>query len=447
MAIVLPNQPMLLRLARIVGALRRRHEARRELLAEQVLVADVGSDALAVDVERRRRHRAAVEVAERDVHHPREPVESVGNEFAERHQVVLVVAVVAAWHRRRRRPRGRAPSWCSPAPGRPSECRGSRPGPERESARPARSSTASSRSLQQHRDDGLRADDELAARRRDLRRGRLEAAFQVLRRELLLLRHVALQQRDRQGAGRRRVVDPAEQRAGDQGDDQRATRRQPRARAPQRREAEGRGEPGDDRADAVDAERRRQPGERRIDLRVAARDPREAGQEDAARQLGEQPDGGEEQRRAAARARPPARHRRHRRGEVERQERRERQHGERGEPRRQAAVAVHADVHPPGAGTEPADAEDEAERGRAPRRRAADAPGEQRDGDDLQRPEVAGDEGDRLQRAERGEEDELDLRPAQDARGAPRAPTPGASAASSLKRRRTRAPLRRRGSP
>ena len=53
-AIVSPNQPMLLRLAKIVGAVRGVGEARRELLAEQVLVADVGRDALAADVERRR---------------------------------------------------------------------------------------------------------------------------------------------------------------------------------------------------------------------------------------------------------------------------------------------------------------------------------------------------------------------------------------------------------
>ena len=89
-----------------VGEDRRRrrlgNEARRELLAEQVLVADVGRDALAVDVERRRRQRAAVEVAERDVHHPREPVKAERDELAERHEVVLVVAVVAARHRRRR---------------------------------------------------------------------------------------------------------------------------------------------------------------------------------------------------------------------------------------------------------------------------------------------------------------------------------------------------------
>ena len=300
--------------------------------------------------------------------------------------------------------------------------------------------------VEQHRNDGLRADDELAARRRDLRRGRLEPAFQVLRRELLLLRHVALQQRDRQRARRRRVVDPAEQRAGDQGERRARTGASHPARAPQRREAEGSGEPRDNRADAIDAERRSQPGERRVDLRVAARDPRKAGQEDAARQLGEQPDRGEEQRRAAARARPPARDGRHRRGEVEREKRRERQHGERGEPRRQAAVAVHADVHPPGAGAQPADAENEAERGGAPRRRPADAPGEQRDGDDLQRPEVAGDEGDRLQRAERGEEASA-TSGRRRTLSAPMAPTPAASATSSLKRRPTRALLRRRGSP
>src|SRR6185369_802768 len=50
-----------------VGEDRRRtrlgYEPRRQLLAEQVLVADVRRDALAADVERRRRERAALEVA------------------------------------------------------------------------------------------------------------------------------------------------------------------------------------------------------------------------------------------------------------------------------------------------------------------------------------------------------------------------------------------------
>ena len=56
-AIVLPNQPMLLRLARIVGAVARAAKRAAELLAEQVLVADVGRDALAADGERRRGQR------------------------------------------------------------------------------------------------------------------------------------------------------------------------------------------------------------------------------------------------------------------------------------------------------------------------------------------------------------------------------------------------------
>ena len=65
--------------ARFIG------EARGELLAEQVFVADVRCDALAIDDERWRVHRAAVEVAEGDVHQAREPLEAPRNEFAEGH--------------------------------------------------------------------------------------------------------------------------------------------------------------------------------------------------------------------------------------------------------------------------------------------------------------------------------------------------------------------------
>ena len=68
-------------------------EARRQLLAEQVLVADVGADALALDDEGRRRERAAAEVAERDVHQVGEPAEHRRDELAEGHEVLLVVAV------------------------------------------------------------------------------------------------------------------------------------------------------------------------------------------------------------------------------------------------------------------------------------------------------------------------------------------------------------------
>ena len=228
-----------------VGEDRRRarlgNEARRELLAEQVLVADVGRNPLAFDLERRRGERAALEVAERDVHHAREPVEAVGDELAERHQVVLVVAVEPA--RVRDRVGGDADRRVGVATLRVAEGNA-------EDRRPARHPEALEQALpplvvelaEQDRDHRLRADDQLAARRLDLRRRRGEPGGEMVDVELLLLRHVALQQRDRERARRRREVDPAEERAGDEHDDQRSARRDPAARTAQVGEAEAGGE-------------------------------------------------------------------------------------------------------------------------------------------------------------------------------------------------------------
>src|SRR6185369_1308572 len=138
--------------------------------------------------------------------------------------------------------------------------------------------------------------------------------------------------------------------------------------------------------------------------------PRKAGEEHTTRELGKQPRRGEADRRARRGARPPARDRRHRRAEVEREERGEREHGERGERRRQSAVAMHADEHPPRRSADPRGREREAERRGVARRGDADAPGEQRDRDQLQWPEVAGNERRGLQRTERSHRRELDRR-------------------------------------
>ena len=55
----------------------------------------------------------------------------------------------------------------------------------------------------QDRDHGLGADDQIAARGVDLRHGRGERLGHQARLELLLLRHVALEQRDGERAARR----------------------------------------------------------------------------------------------------------------------------------------------------------------------------------------------------------------------------------------------------
>ena len=68
-AMVSPNQPILLDVGQHRGRRGGVGEAARQFLAEQVLVADIGRHALAADGERRRIDDAAREVAERDVHH------------------------------------------------------------------------------------------------------------------------------------------------------------------------------------------------------------------------------------------------------------------------------------------------------------------------------------------------------------------------------------------
>ena len=92
-AIESPNQAMLLTLSSTVGASAASAEVRADLVAEQVLVADVGRDALARQTKGGCASAAAAEVAERDVHHVGEPAEHARDEFAERHQVVLLVAI------------------------------------------------------------------------------------------------------------------------------------------------------------------------------------------------------------------------------------------------------------------------------------------------------------------------------------------------------------------
>jgi hypothetical protein len=139
---------------------------------------------------------------------------------------------------------------------------------------------------EEDRDDGLRPDDELAAGGGELggRRGQALAAKTAF--ELLLLRHVALEQRDRDRPRRRRVVDPADEGGAGEDEDERGSGRDPGAGPAQVGKAEERGEPGGDGADAIDADPRGQARERRVDVRVAARHPGKAGEDDAARELG-----------------------------------------------------------------------------------------------------------------------------------------------------------------
>ena len=234
----------------------------------------------------------------------REPVEAVGDELAERHEMVLVVAVEAA--RQRARGGGDADRRVGVAvlgvAHRNAEDR--RPAGNAEALEHGLATTSRRARSKQDRDHRLRADDEIAARRLDLRcRQRRAPAARWPTSNFSSCGTLPCSSETRERARRRREVDPAEQRAGNERDDERAAGSEPPARAAQVGEAEAGGERRGDRADAVDAEPRRESGKRRVDVRIAARDPRKAGEEDAARELGEQPRGA---RRGARRARASA---------------------------------------------------------------------------------------------------------------------------------------------
>ena len=117
--------------------LRRVGEAPRQFLAEQVFVSRCSAPRVhRATSERRRVRHAAVEVAERDVHHLGEPAKAGRDEFAERHQVQLVVAV-----QRPPAATARRPSWCSRSRSRPAARRPGPPAAARRSGCAARPSS------------------------------------------------------------------------------------------------------------------------------------------------------------------------------------------------------------------------------------------------------------------------------------------------------------------
>ena len=145
------------------------------------------------------------------------------------------------------------------------------------------------------RNHRLRRHDERAARGVDLAQQRLQMRAHQGRIELQVLRDVGLQQAHFELAAGSRETRRQHVRRGDHdrreaGDaqapahtDRAQTRRQRRRKKCRKR------------AQTVDADPRR-PGRKRPDgMRVARCDPREAGEEDAAREFGEQPAGGKQQ--------------------------------------------------------------------------------------------------------------------------------------------------------
>ena len=116
----------------------------------------------------------------------------------------------------------------------------------------------------------------------------------------------------------------------------------------------------------------RESGERAVDLRVAAREPRKAGEDGAAQPFADRPCAREGERAVPCRRRTASRrstaaplrgvagaqrHRCRRQSRIEREVQRKQHDGRAGERRGHAAVEMHADVQPPDARHEIAEAE------------------------------------------------------------------------------------------
>gem|GEM_PF-4770171 len=297
-----------------------------------------------------------------------------GDELAERHQVVLVVAV-----RHRAvllQPHHRVGVALGEAAQRDAD---QRRGLALREMLLARLPIARRQLLRQQRDGRLGGDDQVAGGAVQLVGVPVQHARQVVGGELLVLRHVALQQGhgQRPGGHGEVVRDGRHHHAQQQRGDQRHPFPRPRAGAGE--PGRGGGDPGRDEADAVDPGEGRERRQRPLDMGIARGHPRKAGEQHAPRQLGQQPGRGEHQRRPQPGARGQAHVGCHGQREVQRQEPGQQQHRQRGQPGRQAAVAVHADEQPPGAAGQPGGAEQPAQQGGAPRRGGAvHAPGEHR---------------------------------------------------------------------
>ncbi len=410
----------------------RRHrivaDRRRDFLAEDVFVADVGHHRLIAHDERLLHRRAAREIAERHLHQIDEPVKAPRDELAERHQVVLVVAVDVARVRRHAVQAVRVVD--DPAVGRHGAAdraeQHRRVGRVAEIAHRARERLG--QLLDEHRDRRLGRDDEIGGFLGDHLLVHLDRRLDACLLELDVLLHVALEQAHRErrvrGHGPRHE---REQRA-ERERGKRRERRRRDARRP-RRGAGARGGPAvsaavvakaavpaaafaraDDRlhderrderehpADAVDADDRRIARKRPVDLRVAAREPRKAGEHGAAQPFADGPRARERERAVPGRrerarvdrlavSRVPRAERPEPRGErrIDRQIQAEQHERAARERRGHLAVHVHADVEPPDAGDEVAEAE-RAARGRRvlPARRARELREQPREHDELQ---------------------------------------------------------------
>ena len=337
------------------GRLARRAD---QLFAEAVLVADVEGHALSGQRHRRLVGAARGKAGQRHVHVAVQPAGQPRqrNELAERHQVVLAVALLPAGHADHAVVVAVAIA--------PVRHAGHQLGPARLDQLAHRLQVLGRHLVVHQREGGFRQHDQFAARGHHLLRIDLQRQFKRGRVPFHRLRDRTLGQRHGQRRPHRTgPLHPGERRAtspqhGDQ------PGRQCRLPWPAHRgltAAEQRQQPAEHRAtgrhrpaDTEDAEHRRIAGQRAIgNLRIAERAPRETGDQPAAYPLEDRP-----QRRpaqqpgAAATAAGLGQPRRQRRGDrrKQRQPGRQQQGQRAGEHRRQAGNVVQAQIGPVEAG-------------------------------------------------------------------------------------------------
>ncbi len=157
---------------------------------------------------------------------------------------------------------------------------------------------------------------------------------------------------------------------------------------------QGRGQRQSER-DQPHTAQRRQAREGAVELAVTCVEPRETGEEPASESFLQQPQGGKAQGVGQWRlvTPQPACPKPGGQGEEEGQAGEKRQQQQDCQQRRGAAIGVHADVDPPGAGTVEAEAEAPAPAQRLARAQFAQPCIEQREGQQGQRPDVEGGQG------------------------------------------------------
>ena len=355
-------------------------KAHCQLLAKKVLVTDVGRHPLAAQRQGRRAQRPAPEVAQRDVHQFGEPAKAGRDELAKGHQVVFVVAVAGLARLAGYQRHHRVGVTLVMAAQRHAHQRG---GAVRPAEVPAQRRPVAGHQrvelIGQQRHCRLGRHHQVGLGRQQGLRHPGQRGGQVLGGKFFVLRHVRLQQRHGQAAGRGGEVGraapgaPGRRQAQHHGHHpQRLAQRQVPSRAPaSRRARQGPGTgpwrwhpagqpPGQarhQRAQRVHPHPRQQQRQRPVQLGVAGGTPGETGEEHATRQLGRQPGGGKTAGILSRPATAAVRHPGHHAGQVQRQRRRQQRHRRHRQRRRHLAITVQADEQPPTGRAQPAAAE------------------------------------------------------------------------------------------